>query len=64
MKLFIERENKHNEMDFKGSVKELLQKLEINPETVLVVKNDALVQEDEALQNTDVVKLISVISGG
>ena len=64
MKLFIERTNKNLEKKFTGTVRQLLISLKINPETVLVTKNNTLVAEDEKLAEDDEVKILSVISGG
>ena len=47
MKVFIEKDNKTLEVEFKGSVKELLDKLEINSETVLVLSSNEVLTEDE-----------------
>lgn len=63
MKVFIERENKTRNVNAK-TVKEVLGKLKINPETVLTVVNDELVTEDRKLSPKDEVKILSVISGG
>jgi len=63
MKVFIERENKTKEVRAK-SVKEVLNKLGINPETVLTVVNDELVTDDKKLSEKDKIKVLSVISGG
>jgi sulfur carrier protein ThiS len=65
IKVFNEKENLHQIVQFTGkNVKELLKQIDINSETVLIVKNDEVVTVDEPLQNNDVVKLLSVISGG
>ena len=64
MRVFIEPENETKEIEFSGTVSELLKKLNINPETVITAKNDELVPEDEELNNSDDVKLLAVISGG
>jgi len=65
IKVFNEKENLHQTVEFTGkNVKELLKQIDINSETVLIVKNDEVVTVDEPLQNNDVVKLLSVISGG
>ena len=61
--VFIEKENKNSKVEAE-TVKELLEKLNINPETVLVTKNDELILLDEKLNKNDEVKLLSVISGG
>lgn len=63
IQVFIERENKKEEVkaDTAGA---LLQQLKINPETVLIVKDDKLITEDTKLSSNDKIKLLSVISGG
>ena len=63
MKIFIEKENKQLELEASNG-KELLDKLAINPSTVLLVKNDEVVLLEEPLEETDVVKILSVVSGG
>ena len=65
IKVFNEKENHHQTVEFLGTeMKELLKQLNINSETVLIVKNDAVVTIDEPLQDGDNIKLLSVISGG
>lgn len=41
-----------------------LQKIGVQPETVLITREGELLTEDEILQEGDVIKLIAVISGG
>lgn len=64
MDVFIESDNKKKRIKFNGTVSELLTKLEVNPETIIVSKNNELVTEGEQLTDKDDVKLLSVISGG
>lgn len=64
MKIFIESENKNKSIKFEGNVSQLLQKLKISSETVIVSRNNELITEEETLSNTDEIKLLSVISGG
>lgn len=64
MKIFIEKENREIEDDFSGSARELLSKLNINPETVLIVKNNELITEDDEISDNDNIKILSVVSGG
>jgi len=63
MKVYIEREDRELKIKAK-TVKEVLQKLKINPVTVIVAKNNELVTDDTTLNDNDEVKIISVISGG
>lgn len=48
----------------KPTVKSLLEKLEINPETVLVSRNKEIVLSSQKLDSKDLVEIIQVISGG
>jgi sulfur carrier protein len=45
-------------------VSKLLETLGINPETVLVIRNDTLVVGDERLEEPDTIEIRPVISGG
>jgi thiamine biosynthesis protein ThiS len=64
--IFIDKENKSDNIELSGnlSVKDLLDKLEINPVTVIVSRNNELILEDEKLNDKDEIKILSVISGG
>lgn len=64
--IFIDRENKNKTLDLDNSsiVADLLKKLNINPVTVIVSRNNELILEDEKLNNNDEIKILSVISGG
>lgn len=64
MKIFIEKENKLLELKETCTGKKLLEKLNINPATVILVKNEEVVLEDELLEKNDDIKILSVISGG
>lgn len=58
--------NPRRELDIDGpiTVDALLRRLEVSAETVLVIANDELVPRDARLQDSDVVELRPVISGG
>jgi len=64
MKVFIEKQNKNMELKFSGTVKELLEKISVNPEAVLVVRQKELLTLDRDVDNKDELRLLSVISGG
>lgn len=64
MDVYIERTNKKLTVAYKGKVKGLFEHLHLNPETVLVIRNNQLITEEETLKNSDSVKILSVISGG
>lgn len=58
--------NPRREVDVPGplAVSTLLQRLEINRESVLVIRSDTLVTGDAVLADEDVVEIRPVISGG
>ena len=64
MNVYVERSDEHKTLRFSGTAQELLGRLEINPQTVLVLKNDVLITEDETLTDSDEIKIITVVSGG
>ena len=63
VKVFIERENKTLNLEAENA-NEVLNKLNINPETVLLARNNELILLETKLNNNDELKLLSVISGG
>jgi sulfur carrier protein ThiS len=52
--------------ELKGSItaRDALKKINIDPESVLIVVNDKLVTDDTVLQEIDKVNLVAVVSGG
>ena len=64
--VFIDRENLSKTLEFENAtrVSDLLEKLDINPVTVIVSRNNELILEDEKLNDNDEIKILSVISGG
>ena len=46
------------------TIRSALLKLGIQPKAVLPTREDELVSEEEIIQDGDVIKLVSVISGG
>ncbi|MBS3140095.1 MoaD/ThiS family protein [Candidatus Woesearchaeota archaeon] len=60
-----ERDNFLQTVKLSGkTVKDLLIQIKINPETVIVVRNEEVIAESELLQDKDHLDLLSVISGG
>ena len=64
MDIFIERTQRKSKKKFQGKVGLLLEELSLNPEEVLVARNNELVTEKDSLENSDSVVILSVISGG
>lgn len=52
------------EFDRDMTVRELLEELNLSPESTIVVKGDEVLTEDEKLSKDDEVRIISAISGG
>ncbi len=65
IEVYFEREQTKKKIEFSGTtVNDLLKQLNVNPETVLVTKNEEVVTEDEKLSDNDCLELLNVISGG
>ena len=63
VKVFLEREKKKVNIKAKD-IDEIINKLNINKEEVIIVKNNELTPRNEELKEKDEVKFLSVISGG
>ena len=63
MIITFEKDNSTKELAFNGTVQELLNTLQINPETVIVARNNTIVDEAEQLKDTDKFTILNVISG-
>ena len=64
MEVYLEKTDEHKTISFKGTAKELLEKLGINPEEALVVHAHELLSLDDNVYDTDKIRILSVISGG
>lgn len=64
MKVLLRNPKRELEMDGPLRVHTLLQRLELNRESVLVIRGDTLVPGDAVLEDDDVVEIRPVISGG
>ncbi len=64
--VFYDRENKEKtvKVDGNASVKDLLNKMNVNPVTVIVSRDNNIITEDEKVNDKDKIRLFSVISGG
>jgi len=52
------------ELEGRCTVRQAIEKVDLNPESVLAVRNGELVTEDVRLDDGDEVRLVAVISGG
>lgn len=59
-----EKDNTTTQITYTGTLRDLLIKLNVNPETVLVVRNNEVIIESVEIQDKDALEILSVISGG
>lgn len=64
MKVIIRRPRREVEIPGSRRVRDLLRELQINPETVLVVRGQDLLTPDELVKDDETVEVVSAISGG
>ncbi|MCC5951246.1 MAG: MoaD/ThiS family protein [Acidimicrobiia bacterium] len=64
MKVVLHHPRREIDVSGPATVRALLDHLEVNRESVLVIRGDTLVTGDERLSDDDVVELRPVISGG
>lgn len=63
VKIFLERENIIKKLNA-VSIEDIMKKLNINPEVVIISKNNELVTKKAVLHDNDEIKFLSVVSGG
>lgn len=64
MKLILRNPRREVELDGPKRVKVILRRLEIDPDTVLVIRGDELLTQEEVVDAGDVIEIRPVISGG
>ncbi len=64
MKVYLETEKEEKNIPFQGKAQDLLKELDVNPEEVLVIKNEEIITLEETLEDGDEIKILSVVSGG
>jgi sulfur carrier protein ThiS len=64
MKVLLRNPRRELEVPGPTTVIKLLARLELNPESVLVIQGDTLVPRDARLADSDVIEIRPVISGG
>lgn len=64
MRVIIRRPHREVEMAGSRRVRDLLQELKINPETVLVVRGGDLLTPDEIIKDDETIEVVPAISGG
>lgn len=64
MKIYLEREDKEVNLEFEGTVFELLKKLKVNHNTVVVDINGVIAEYEDKIFNGDSVRVLDVVTGG
>jgi len=64
MRILLQHPKRETEIKGAKTVRQLLKKLDLLPEAVLVLRGNELVTEDEALREDDTIEIRPVISGG
>ena len=64
MKVVLRNPRRELDVPAPKTVAQLLTRLDVVPESVLVIRNDTLVTGDERLQDDDLVDIRPVMSGG
>ncbi len=60
IRVFMERENKERIVKINGKVGDLLQKLGINPESVIIARGRDLLTENSPLKPRDKIRIIHI----
>lgn len=64
MRVLLQHPRRETEIKGPRTVGQLLKRLNLLPEAVLVLRGDELITEDEALKEEDTIEIRPVISGG
>lgn len=64
MKVLLHHPKREVEITGARTVRDVLRRLSLLPETVLVIKDNTLITEDEAVREEDTIEIRPVISGG
>ena len=64
MRILMQHPKRETEIQGPMTVQQLLKRLDLLPETVLVIRGNDLVTEDELLKDEDSIEIRPVISGG
>ena len=64
MKVILRNPRREVEIEGSASVQEVLRRLEVIPETVLVIRDGRLLMKTDRVAESDTIELRPVISGG
>ena len=62
--LFPEKNEKKIELQENSTALDMLKNLDLNPDVLLVIRNEVPIPVDEKLKDKDVLNIIRVVSGG
>lgn len=62
--LFPEKNEKKIELQENSTALDMLKNLDLNPDVMLVIRNEVPIPVDEKLEDKDVLKIVRVVSGG
>ena len=63
VKVFVDRKGINKSLNV-SNMKEIFQKLDINPEEYILVREGRLITAEEKIKEGDELKFLSVVSGG
>ena len=64
MEIRFVQENKTKKLKGKYHVRDILDKFDLNPETVLVARGNELLTKDQVIEEDDTIEILPVVSGG
>ncbi|MBU4189919.1 MAG: MoaD/ThiS family protein [Candidatus Thermoplasmatota archaeon] len=62
--LFPEKNEKKIELQENSTALDILKNLDLNPDAMLLIRNEVPIPVDEKLEDKDVLKIVRVVSGG
>lgn len=64
MRVILQKSGKTVDLEHRGDAKSLLDKLGVNPQEVLIVKDGTLITEDVDITDAKELLIVAVVSGG
>ena len=64
MQIYLEHEDETISMDYEGTILDLLKKLKINKNVVVVDVNGKIAEHEDTITNKEKIKILDVVTGG
>ncbi len=64
MKLFFEKNKEIKEIEFQGRLSELIKKLNLTPNSVVIMRGNEILTEDQFVTNDDELRIFVIVSEG